>query len=263
MVEEIDIAILFCLVAIPLMKLRGVFLREESFRPFGTIILWSQTGVAGSEFPHSISGEIEVEKSVAVVVGCRDRDHKSGELGVLFYLLKPGTGIFEIGAVFGTSSQNEIGVTVVVKISEDAAGRVSFNGQFPGFGDFLESAIAPVPKEKILSHANHDVEIVVSVLIDIDNRDARFLAHCDWREIIRASAGFPAFVIFNEFFLVNREPGFRSIGEIGKSLIKPVCKKSVRAGCCGEVFGFPFGDFPISLGLFGPSQSLFSREAGP
>ena len=69
----------------------------------------------------------------------------------MFDLLEPRARVFEIEAAFDTSPQNKIGVTVVVKISEDAAGGIPLDGEFQSIGNFFEGAIATVPEKELIA----------------------------------------------------------------------------------------------------------------
>ena len=51
-------------------------------------------------------------------------------------------------------------------------------------GFFHKSPVALIVQEQILSETDHDVNIVPSVLINIDNRDRRFEAHRDGFKVL-------------------------------------------------------------------------------
>ena len=125
-----------------------------------------------------VGGEVDVEQPVAVVVRGRDRGHEVRQGGVGQGRGAVGEAHILVGeeeAAFEGAANEDVRVAVVVEVGEGGAGTEVLEIETDLGGDVPKGPVSLVVEEQVLPPRRHDVDVVVPVPVDVDDRYARLL----------------------------------------------------------------------------------------
>ena len=125
-----------------------------------------------------VGGEVDVEQSVPVEVRGRDRSHEIRQGGNRQGRGAVGETTLLVGeeeAALEGSANEGVGIAVVVEIGEDGAGAEVLEVETGLAGDVPEGPVSLVVEEEVLPPRGHDVDVVVPVHVEVDDRNARLL----------------------------------------------------------------------------------------